>query len=53
MTAVISCNVRKHAEKSQKTFILASAHDDLLCDLMPDVIVIKHLAGEAEVIYRS
>ncbi|MHB0945820.1 MAG: hypothetical protein ACYC3B_01450 [Sedimentisphaerales bacterium] len=53
MAAVISCNVRKHAEKSQKTFILASAHDDLLCDLRPDVIVIKHLAGEAEVIYRS
>lgn len=52
MAAVISCNIRKYAQKSQKVFIFASAHDDLLSDLRPDVIVIKHLAGEAEVIYR-
>ncbi|MFA6187136.1 MAG: hypothetical protein WC770_08000 [Phycisphaerae bacterium] len=53
MAAVISCNIREHAEKSQKVFILASAHDDLLSDLRPDVIVIKHLAGEAEIIYKQ
>ncbi len=51
--AVISHNLRKFATKTGKTFILASAHDDLLADLMPEVIVIKHLAGEAEVIYKT
>lgn len=51
--AVISHNIRKLATKTGKTFILASSHDDLLADLLPEVIVIKHLAGEAEVIYKN
>jgi ABC-type ATPase with predicted acetyltransferase domain len=51
--AVISHNLRKFASKTGKTFILASAHDDLLADLLPEVIVIKHLAGEAEIIYKN
>lgn len=51
--AVISHNLRKFATKTGKTFILASAHDDLLADLRPEVIVIKHLAGEAEVVYKN
>jgi hypothetical protein len=51
--AVISHNLRKLAAKTGKTFILASSHDDLLADLLPEVIVIKHLAGEAEVIYKN
>ena len=51
--AVISANIRKFATKTGKAFILASCHDDLLSDLLPEVIVIKHLAGEAEVIYKN
>ncbi|MFA5291614.1 MAG: ATP-binding cassette domain-containing protein [Phycisphaerae bacterium] len=51
--AVISYNLRKFAAKTGKTFILASSHDDLLSDLLPQVIVIKHLAGEAEIIYKN
>ncbi|OQA01191.1 MAG: Fluoroquinolones export ATP-binding protein [Planctomycetes bacterium ADurb.Bin401] len=51
--AVISHNIRKLSAKTGKTFVLASAHDDLLADLRPDIIVIKHLAGEAEVIYKK
>ncbi len=51
--AVISHNLRKIADQTQKTFILASSHDDLIADLLPDVIVIKHLAGQAEVIYKN
>jgi uncharacterized protein len=51
--AVISHNLRKLATKTGKTFILASSHDDLLADLMPEAIVIKHLAGDAEVIYKN
>ncbi|MGA2915793.1 MAG: ATP-binding cassette domain-containing protein [Sedimentisphaerales bacterium] len=51
--AIISYNLRKFATKTGKIFVLASSHDDLLVDLLPDVIVIKHLAGEAEVIYKN
>jgi len=50
--AVISHNIRKIATDTGRTFILASSHDDLLCDLQPDVIVIKHFAGDDEVVYR-
>ncbi|PKL48748.1 MAG: hypothetical protein CVV39_03915 [Planctomycetes bacterium HGW-Planctomycetes-1] len=50
---VISHNLRKFAKKTGKVFVLASSHDDLLADLLPEVIVIKHLAGEAEVIYKT
>ncbi|MBU1260454.1 MAG: AAA family ATPase [Planctomycetes bacterium] len=51
--AVISHNLRKFAAKTGKVFILASSHDDLLADLLPEVIVIKHLAGESEVVYKN
>ena len=51
--AIISCNIRRYAKRTGKIFILASAHDDLLSDLRPEVIVIKHLAGNAEIIYKN
>jgi len=51
--AVISHNIARVARESDKTFVLASSHDDLLCDLQPDVVVIKHLTGKTEVIYRD
>lgn len=51
--AVVSMNIRRHTRKNGKIFILASAHDDLLADLRPEAIVIKHLAGQAEVIYKN
>ena len=50
---VIAYHVRKFAKRTGTSFVLASAHDDLLGDLLPDVIVIKHLAGDAEVVYRD
>ncbi len=50
--AVISCNLRTVAAHSDKIFVLAGAHDDLLCDLQPDVIIVKRLGGPAEVIYK-
>lgn len=54
VTAAVIChNLRKIASKTKKTFILASSHDDLLADLQPDVIVIKHLAGDSEIIKRE
>ena len=51
--AVIAHNIRKIAKRSKKIFILASSHDDLLTDLQPDVIVIRHLNGNTERIYRN
>ncbi|MCD6395602.1 MAG: ABC transporter [Planctomycetes bacterium] len=51
--AVISHNIRKIATETSRMFVLASSHDDLLCDLQPDVIVIKHFAGADEIIYRK
>ena len=51
--AVIAHNIRKIAGRSQKIFVLASSHDDLLTDLLPDVIVIRHLNSSAELIYRN
>ena len=51
--AVIAYKVRQFASRTGTTFILAGSHDDMLCDLGPDVIVIKHLAGKTEVIYSK
>ncbi|MBE0535054.1 MAG: hypothetical protein IH624_05235 [Phycisphaerae bacterium] len=51
--AVIAHQIGRIARQSKRTFVLASSHDDLLCDLQPDVIVIKHLGGRDEVIYKE
>ena len=51
--AVIAHNIRKIAGPAGLTFILASSHDDMLCDLLADVVVIKHLSGKTEVIYKK
>jgi len=51
--AVISYRLQKYAKRAGVTFILASSHDDILADLSPDVLVIKELAGPAEVIYKE
>ena len=51
--AVISHNIHKIAKQSGKIFILAAGNDDILADLLPDVIIIKHLTGKTETIYRN
>ncbi len=51
--AVISHNVRKFADRHKVTFILASSHDDILIDLLPDVIVSKDLSGPADIVYKQ
>jgi uncharacterized protein len=51
--AAIAWNVRKWSRKSGVTFVLASCHEDLLTDLAPDVVVVKHLSGPADVIRNS
>lgn len=51
--AVIAYNIHKLAKRFGRRFVLASSHDDLLGDLAADVLVIKHLTGETEVVYRN
>jgi len=52
--AVTAFHLRRWAcQKSDKVWILASSHQDLMCDLQPDVVVIKHAGREAEVIRRN
>lgn len=51
--AVISHNIRQVVADTGRTFVLASSHDDLFCDLQPDVIVIKHFAGKDEIVYKD
>jgi len=49
--AVVAANVRKFAERFGTTFVVATSHDDLLEDLGPDVVVVKHLGCGCEVYY--
>lgn len=49
--SVISHNLRKIASQTEKIFILASCHEDILMDLQPDVVVMKYLNGKTQTIY--
>lgn len=51
--AVIAHNIRRAADETGKTFLLASSHDDILWDLRPDVIVVKKFAGGDQIIYSN
>jgi ABC-type ATPase with predicted acetyltransferase domain len=50
--SVIAFNIGRYARRHKVTFILAASHDDILADLSPDVLVLKELSGEDEVIYK-
>ena len=51
--AVVAHNVRKFADRFDTTFIVATSHDDILDDLCPDVVVVKHLGSQCDVYYPS
>jgi len=51
--SVISYNIRKFAKRKAVTFILASAHEDILAELVPDVLVVNELTSPAKVIYKE
>ncbi|MCJ7730560.1 MAG: ATP-binding cassette domain-containing protein [Sedimentisphaerales bacterium] len=51
--AVIAYNIRRFAKRNGVTFFLASSHEDILADLQPDVLVVKHFTGPAEVTYKQ
>jgi len=48
---VVAHNVRKFADRFGTTFVVATSHDDLLEDLAPDVVVVKHLGSACDVYY--
>ncbi len=50
--ACISHNIRKFADRYKVTFILASAHQDILSDLLPDAIVTRDLSGNTDITYK-
>ena len=51
--SVIAHNFRKLAAQTDKIFVLASCHEDMLIDLQPDVIVMKYLNGKTRMIYKD
>jgi len=51
--AAVAYNIRKFARRNGTTFILAASSDDVLADLQPDVLVVKDLTGNTEVIYKK
>jgi len=51
--AVISYNIHKFAKRHKVAFVLASSHEDILADLMPDVLVVKELSGPTQVVYKQ
>jgi len=51
--AAISYNIHRFAKRHNVTFVLASSHEDILADLVPDVLVVKELSGTTEVIYKK
>jgi len=50
---VVAHNVRKAADRFGTTFVVATSHDDLLEDLCPDVVVVKHLGSGCDVYYPA
>lgn len=50
--SVIAFNIGRYARRHKVTFILAASNDDILADLSPDVLVLRSLSGEDEVIYK-
>jgi len=49
----VAYRVRRMASREGVTVLAASAHDDLLEDLAPDVLVAKHEACRVEVLYAD
>ncbi len=49
--SIISCNLRRYANRYNCTLVLATSQEDLVDDLKPDIIVFKHQGGKACVYY--
>ncbi len=51
--ATLAFNVHRFAKRANLTLVLASARDDILIDLAPDVVIDKGFTGDAEIIYKE
>jgi ABC-type ATPase with predicted acetyltransferase domain len=51
--ACVAYNVRRFADRYNRTFLLAGSREEIIADLQPDVLVVKNLEGGSEVIYRN
>jgi ABC-type ATPase with predicted acetyltransferase domain len=51
--ATTAYNVHRLVKRTGTTLVLASSRDDILLDLAPDVVIVKHFGGPVEVIYKS
>ena len=49
----VQLRVRRLADTHGLTVVAASAHDDLVEDLAPDVLIIKHAGDRVEVHYAD
>ena len=49
--AVVAYNVRRSADMYDTTFIVATSHEDLMEDLQPDIVVVKHYGGKSDIFY--
>jgi hypothetical protein len=50
---VIAHHLRKLATQTDKIFVLASCHEDILIDLQPDVILIKYMTGRTRMVCKG
>lgn len=51
--ATVAFNVHRFARRAGRTLILASAREDILMDLAPDVLIRKDFTGPAQVLYKE
>ena len=51
--ASVSYQLRKFADKTGTTFILASSHEDTLLDLAPDVLITRDFSSPPRVVYKD
>ncbi len=50
--STVAINIRKYADRHKITFILASAHQDILLDLSPDIIITRDFLNNTNVNYK-
>lgn len=50
---VIAHHLRKMAAETNRIFILASCHEDMMVDLQPDVVLFKQMSGKARIVYKD
>lgn len=51
--ASVAYKIGQFARKHKKTLVLASSHDDIMREVMPDVIVIKYVGVDAKIVYKE